>query len=727
MLRPAKMAKLTIVASKAALRPIVERLYAMQAVHLVEFSEGRAGFEGFRLGRPMPEGQQAADRLVRLRSLGRHLDLAAHAPTTRRAAADVERNLDEHIHQLELNITSAADAKARVQAQVETLEKERALLEPLASLPLRLEDYHGYQSVAAFVGRADEPAKVEAAARQAVPDAEAFSSPAAFAVFVPKASATKAAEAIARAGGQLAEAPRGAGTVAERAAAIGRELQQLQGRLDAAAEELRRLRQQHADFLVAAEEHLTIQAEKADAPLGFATSDHAFVVECWAPEEDVPKVEAALKQAVGDRFHLEVAAPQAHGHHAHEAPAQAEEAAEGHEGHAEAEDVANTPPTQFNLSRPFRPFRMFTEMVSVPRYDEIDPTPVLGLILPLFLGFMIGDAGYGLLMLVLGVWMIRSLAKGLPEARDLGIALAAAGVVSLFFGAVVFADAFGIPFGMHGEGTDVVTPAACAYFVEHANEVTWSCLTGLQALNVHPMMAKLRDIGDLLILSVLAAFVHMGVGLAFGIVNSVHHQNWKHVLGKLGWAVLMVGFLAQILWMAGPSFGSDPATCEPLTGNRIACATFGALRFPATTIEVLAGVDFHVFLLGGMVLGAVLLAVGEGPITVLELPTMLSNLMSYTRLAGLAIAKGAMAAAFTALTLVAMVVQNDGGAVGLVLVLVGLVLFVFTQAFVFVLGVFSSGIQAIRLNYVEFFQKFYTGGGIPFTPFGKKRKYTQEA
>jgi V/A-type H+/Na+-transporting ATPase subunit I len=725
MLRPAKMAKLTIVAPQSGLRPIVEKLHSLNSVHLVEFSEGRKGFEGFRIGKPLPEGQQAAERLVRLRSLGRHLDLGAHAPTTRHHARDVERNLDDHIHQLELNITSAADARARVAASVEALEKERSLVEPLAALPLRLEDYSGYNALATIVARTDDPAPAAQAVQDAVREAEVFHGGKVVAAFVPKAHAAKAAEVVARAGGAIVEAPRGHGTAQERLDAIGRELQQLQARLDAASQELARLRQQHADFLVAAEEHLSIAAEKADAPLAFATSDHAFVAECWVEESQVGMVQAALREAVGDKVHVEVTHPGGHHHHAHEAPAQSEEAAHGHEGEGSAEDVANTPPTAFHLAKPFRPFRMFTEMVSVPKYDEIDPTPVLGLVLPLFLGFMIGDAGYGLLMLVLGVWMIRTLSKGLPEAKDLGIALAAAGVVSLFFGAVVFTDAFGIPFGMHGPGTDVVTPAACASFVAHANELTWSCITGAQALNVHPMVAKLRDIGDLLIISVIAAFAHMGLGLVFGVANSAAHKNWKHVVGKLGWAVLMVGFFAQILYMAGPAY-ADPTICEPLQGNRIACATFGALGFPTSTFAIV-GVDFHLFLLAGMVAAAVLLAVGEGPITVLELPTMLSNLMSYTRLAGLAIAKGAMAAAFTSLTLVAMVYGNDGGALGLVLVVVGLVLFLFTQAFVFVLGVFSSGIQAIRLNYVEFFQKFYAGGGIPFTPFGKQRKYTQEA
>lgn len=712
MLRPARMAKLTILSSRQALRPVVEALYALRAVHLVDFSEGRdPAFEGFRIGKPLPEGPAASDRLVRVRALSRHLQLERHEPATRHPAREVERKLDARIHELELNVTGAAESRARLQAGIAALEAERAALGPLAALPLRLEDYHGYRSLAVLVGRGVGDAA--AALRAARLDAEVFQAGgAAFAAFVPRAEAARAAEALERAGLQLGEPPRGQGSVAERLDAIARELQQLQHRLQAAEEELARLRREAADFLVAAEEHLTIQSEKAEAPLRFASSAYAFVVEGWVPEEQVEAVRGALRRAAGEAFHLEVERPEdlLHPAPAPAAPAQGEAAWAGAGGPEEAAEhgphPARTPPTKFEHARPFRPFRMFTEMVSIPRYGEIDPTPVLALVLPLFLGFMIGDAGYGLLMLLLGAWLARRFGRRISEARDLGIALGAAGIVSLGFGAVVFADAFGIPLGIHEHGV------GCAAFVAEHKETTWSCITGLQVLDgVTPLLAKLRDIGDLLVISVLAAFVHMGLGLSFGVANAWGHSR-RHVVAKLGWLALMVAFFVQILFMA--------------RANRIAGAVYAGLGLPEATIPVM-GVAIHVVLLGGVLLAVVLLAVGEGPISVLELPTMLSNLMSYTRLAGLAIAKGAMAAAFTSLTLVDRVYGAPGGALGLALALVGLVLFVFTQAFVFVLGVFSSAIQAIRLNYVEFFNKFYEGGGIPFTVFGRTRTYTQEA
>ncbi|HEV8358996.1 MAG TPA: V-type ATPase 116kDa subunit family protein, partial [Candidatus Thermoplasmatota archaeon] len=503
MLRPAKLSKITITASKRELRPIVEKLYQLQSVHLVEFSEGRdPAMHGFRVGRPLAEGQAASERLVRLRGLSRHLDLADHEPATRFSARDLERRLDDQIQQLELNITSAAESRARIAASVDGLEKERTQLEALKELPLRLEDFGGYQSLAVMVGRAEAAPAVEAAVRQAAPEAEVFVAPGTnhFAAFAPKAQAGKAAEAVARAGGQLLEAPKGQGSIPDRVDAIARELQQLQARLEAASQELSKYRQQHADFLVAAEEHLSIQSEKAEAPLNFATTDHAVVIECWAPEEEVQAVYSTLRSVVGEKFHFEVAKPGAHGHHAHAAPAQGQEAAQSHEG-AEAETEAEVPPTKFRLARPFRPFQMFTEMVSVPRHDEIDPTPILALVLPMFLGFMIGDAGYGFLMLALGVWLVAKFGRKLPEARDIGLALAVSGVIALFFGAFIFADAFGIPLGLHEAGV------TCQQFMAEHGETSWGCIFG-QASVVHPVISKLEDISDLLMISVLAAFAH---------------------------------------------------------------------------------------------------------------------------------------------------------------------------------------------------------------------------
>ena len=81
--------------------------------------------------------------------------------------------------------------------------------------------------------------------------------------------------------------------------------------------------------------------------------------------------------------------------------------------------------------------------------------------------------------------------------------------------------------------------------------------------------------------------------------------------------------------------------------------------------------------------------------------------------------KRAMAFAFNVIGIGLIVSGN------IALGIVGVILIVIMQLIVFALGSLSSGIQAIRLHYVEFFMKFYKGEGIKFNPFRYVRKYTK--
>jgi len=64
--------------------------------------------------------------------------------------------------------------------------------------------------------------------------------------------------------------------------------------------------------------------------------------------------------------------------------------------------------------------------------------------------------------------------------------------------------------------------------------------------------------------------------------------------------------------------------------------------------------------------------------------------------------------------------------VGIVMIVVGLVIFLFGHTLNVALGLLGGGLHSIRLHYVEFFTKFYKGGGIRYVPFGMKRKFTEE-
>jgi len=105
------------------------------------------------------------------------------------------------------------------------------------------------------------------------------------------------------------------------------------------------------------------------------------------------------------------------------------------------------------------------------------------------------------------------------------------------------------------------------------------------------------------------------------------------------------------------------------------------------------------------------LGLTESVIAPIEIAGLLANVMSYTRLAGLGIGKAAIASAFNTILFRGMIFPGQIG-----FVILGIVFLVMAQLLVFLLGWISAGIQALRLNYVEAFIKFYKGNGLRSVP-----------
>jgi V/A-type H+-transporting ATPase subunit I len=148
--------------------------------------------------------------------------------------------------------------------------------------------------------------------------------------------------------------------------------------------------------------------------------------------------------------------------------------------------------------------------------------------------------------------------------------------------------------------------------------------------------------------------------------------------------------------------------------------------------------------------GLILLALAD-PIEVVEFLNVLVNVLSYTRLAAVLLAKAGMA--FVVNLLFFGAYSHDGefhflighgpewavaeygqeaimfpGLIhsGIAAALVGVLILVIGHLLVLVLGITSAGLQGVRLEYVEFFGKFFEGGGKRYNPFGYERTYTTE-
>ena len=715
MLKPEAMQRVLIISAKGHQAPLIEALHDLRATHFIDYEERRDGeFAEFRMGAPLPQGAAASGRLVRVRALLRNLGLEGAEPSRAIPVRDLESRLDATLDSIESTVNRAVEARESLRNRIAEDRDMEAKLEPLRSLPLRLEDYRGYESLTVFAGRADPAWKAELP--RAAPDALLVDGEGSlFALFVPAAQAQSASDLLYRHGYAEVEVPEGTGTPEERLRAISTERATLESRLAKAEEDLGRLAQEHRDFLVAAEEHLTIAVEKAEAPLAFASTDNAFVVDAWVPATQVPAVEAAVKRATKDAVYFTATDVDTHHHgHGHGDHGGLDEGYAGHPPQAHAGPAHADPPTKYANPRGVRRFQWFVDLFSTPRYDEADPTLLFAIFFPLFFGFMIGDLGLGLVMVGLGYLLIRKLHR-VEGMKQLGTAILLAGVVAALLGGLVFKDALGIPLGvnhhmedvMKAAGVDMAT-ATCQDVYTLAHEPTWSCLfRGASAPVTHyegwsePLIYKVTDVNTMLLISVLAAGVHLLIGLLLGVRNELGHGA-KHVGAKVGFLVLLLTFY--------------PAVVALLRADLFVGGANAVLPLTTAQAYMVAGVGF--------VLGGILLGWAEGFAGVLEIPSILSAILSYLRLGAVAIAKGAMAVAFNALTLVAIGLAPGAG-IGLFIL--GLIAFLLVQTLLLVLGLLSAGIQALRLNFVEFFTKFYKGGGTPFKPFGRERRYTAAA
>ncbi|HKW43080.1 MAG TPA: V-type ATPase 116kDa subunit family protein, partial [Thermoplasmata archaeon] len=489
-----------------------------------------------------------------------------------------------------------------------------------------------------------------------LPLSEVFRAPSVIAVFVPKGLVGEALSYLSAFGFAQVDLPAGVGSPNDLLEAAIANRDKWNARLDEIEGRLEKMRERYAGFVVAAEEALEIEVDKAEAPLRFAVSDHSFVIDGWIPSSGFRPLHDRM-----DRLGIYV------------------ESGEPNEAHA-----TEAPPVLLRNPRPVRPFEFLIQLYSTPSYQELDPTLFLFIAAPFFFGFMVGDVGYGALFVAMGVVAAIRLNRKSIWWQILFVT-AVGGVWSVLFGLFVFGEAFGLPFH----------PAT-----GHLEELSWESF-GL-FVPIPTLIHKAFGIGDMIYLSILFASLHLGTGYVIGFVNEVHH-NKKHAIAKLGWFMCLFGLFTLLTysvqtnrianWVWAVPLGWFPRMLEPF-GLR---SSLG-IAIPLASLLLILGAFLGLF---------------ESVIAPIEVASLLANILSYMRLAGIGIGKAAIAAAFNVLILKGLVFSGQVG-----LAIFGVVCLVLAQTLVFLLGWISAGIQALRLNYFEAFIKFFKGNGIPFRPFG---------
>jgi len=753
MLRPERMSRVSVTGSKRVIDDVIETVHDLQLLHVTEYD---GSWEGFEPGDPQSGADQASEKLVTVRSLQSILDVTEEDAGPNNQIVTGEA-LDDQLEEIRTEVNDLDDRREELRDELRSVEEQIDTMEPFVDLGIDLDLLRGYDSLAVRVGDGDPDTVREALSASEIDTYEVFDSNGTVAVFAYTDSDTLQ-DALVEATFTALEIPEGDGDPSEYLEELRHREQQLESKFTTVEEDLEDARLEYGSFLLAAEEELSIEVQKREAPLTFATSENAFVAEGWIPSEEVSGFEQALRNEVGDHVEideLEQAEYDDDGHVVdHEEIEQGGEpggqpaAADGGDQEARADGGtvtmgAASPPVIQSNSGPVKPFEALVEVINRPKYSELDPTLILFLTFPAFFGFMIGDLGYGLLYMGIGYWLVQSFDSDI--VKSLGGVGIWAGAFTAIFGVL-----YGEFFGLHQLGV-----------------IVWENGLGMSGPPIHKGLQPhyVYYAYAWLLISAIAGVLHLVVGRIFDFVNNLDHGVGTALLESGSWILMTVSLWVWVFTRTATNakpdfmwevFATEGAT-NPVTGEVIehVALPLGFTGFERVGLFTIPAGGFDLIVdpaLLGTFLGLGLIIYAEGGIGLIESITeTFGHVISYTRIAAVLLAKAGMALAVNLLVFGATLhdgefhfiffmneapnpdyvvfsglVNGEGAAALIGGVIAGVIVLVLGHLLVLVLGITSAGLQAVRLEYVEFFGKFYEGGGKPYSPFGHEREYTSE-
>ena len=744
MLRPEQMSKVSVTGSKRVIDDVIEAAYEHHSLHVTDYDER---YEGFEPGSSLEGAETVNERLVTVRSLESILDVEGDEIDA--AGALDDETLTAELEDVRGRVNELNDRRDDIQASIRDRQEEINRMEPFADLGIELDLLRGYDSIEVVVGEAKAEA-VEAALADAdgIEAFEVFAGGDTVAIFAAPADGADEGvlqDSLVGVDIALLEVPAADASPSEYVAELERERDDLRDDLEAIEAELAAVKEEAAGFLLRAEEQLTIEAQKKEAPLSFATTENAFIAEGWVPTETYPDFEAAIADAVGDHAEVEEterASFTPDGDH-HTETVSGGDAGGAHDAEPDADATADTkneqtavatdgghathgndePPVVQDNGSAAGPFELLVQGFGRPKYSEFDPTLLVFLTFPLMFGFMIGDIGYGVLYAAIG-WFLYANYDG--AFREMGAVAIWAGLFTILFGIYYGIDLFGY------------------HAYPWLGIESWPMSKGLSPGTGEWALAWL-------VVSVLFGILHLNTGYVLSFVSNLQQHDLKHALYEsASWLLLLNG---AWLWIFSRHvLGPKPE----FLFESVSVVTLGAVTFSGFPVVV-----GYVGLAAAAV-GALLLAIGE-PAELAEVLSPVVNVVSYARIMAVLLAKGGMALAVNLLAFGAYI--DDGGsgsftfiftpsrlaevqemaaagdvelvfagmstafepsALGIVAVVGAILVAIIGHIVVLLLGITAAGIQGIRLEYVEFFGKFYEGGGDAYLPFGYDRQYTAE-
>ena len=318
---------------------------------------------------------------------------------------------------------------------------------------------------------------------------------------------------------------------------------------------------------------------------------------------------------------------------------------------------------------------------SLPSKGEIDPSFLISIFYFVFFGFMLADIGIGALIAIgAGVLLLKN--KNMERSLKENVKLFMFGGIS----AMIFGFIFGSFFG------DAI-PVVSREFFGHE-------------LELKPLWIEMTDNPmSVLTVALIMGIIHILTGMGVNAYQMIKQKNWKGVIFKVAvWYVILLGLIIKCISMqmimdilAG---GATPPISTEIGNIGLYVAGVGCLI---------------VIVMGEYETRSWPKRLIKGAYAVYGITSYLSDVLSYSRLLALGLATGVISSVAN------MIGTMFGG--GVIKVIVFILVFLIINAINIGINTLGAYVHTNRLQYVEFFGRFYEGGGRPFEPYNIKTKY----
>ncbi len=334
----------------------------------------------------------------------------------------------------------------------------------------------------------------------------------------------------------------------------------------------------------------------------------------------------------------------------------------------------DTVPTVLKNSRLITPYEAVTNLYSLPAYGTIDGTPLMAPFYFIFFGMMLSDTVYGA-VLTLGAWAFLKYIKPRGMMENLAKVLLMGGISTIFMG-LLFGTCAGVSWPVIFRGTALE--------------------------NTFPIIDSSADPIAMLALCAAMGIIQMFYAVFIAAYSCIKHRDWAGaIVDNLSWVFIITG----LLLMAAPSLGLPAALG---TAGKWMAIGFAAvvLLFAGRSKKNVAG----------------RLMSGAGKLY--DVTSWLGDVLSYARIFALGLSTGVIGLVLNTLCWDMLFASFKGNPVLMVVgFIIVTVLSVALHAFMMAISTLGCFVHSARLQYVEFFGKFYEAGGKAFKPLRYETKY----